>query len=192
MTTTIEAQSLVLLTPQLDEQLSQLDPTNAAHRDVVLSTINRLVNDYVLPAMAECPRCGPEGVFDLIAVAGTDEIEGIPMSIFEDRMNGFEMPSDDVLKEALDYIHASTSGPEQRTLFWKCWAGNRAINSMDDLRNFLLEPLWPKSNVPPQQIRPLLSVELPRLEKLQTLTLNSPSEYSISSMVEMYREALAK
>jgi hypothetical protein len=136
----INEDSLLVNLTELDSRLAELDATNASDRRIVLRAIERLVEEYIVPA-GDC-TLSPNGLelYDLDSAAGT-EISGLLLGVFGNKMSGLQRPSDEELNSALQFIGLELRDAAQRDKFYRCWAANTADGTIGGLVNFLKQPV---------------------------------------------------
>jgi hypothetical protein len=122
----------------LTKHILKLDPDDSKVWKLVIIAIERLVKDYVIPAM-EIASLSEDSIytFDLDSV-GKTELHNLQRSLFESQLTGLTSPSNDELTKALSTIGIDNLNERERTNFYRVWAGEEAINSIVLLTKFLL------------------------------------------------------
>lgn len=171
--------NLITTKRNLGKQLSHLDVKIVEVRSVIISAIEELVQNYVVPAM----RIGSLNsdsiyTFNLDEIAET-EIHNLMLSLFESKMSGLDKPSDDALNEALISIGVRNLSEEKRNDFYTVWAGEKAIESISFLAKFLSNEqnmVQDSSRLKSQeeQIIKLLQMRLPESVKSYLRMILSP------------------
>lgn len=174
----VEADSLIIPFKQLDAFLNKLDATNSADRQIVLTAIEQLVEQYILPA-EDCPASnnGLE-LYNLDEAAG-EEVSGLVLGLFESKMPGLGKPTGEELQSALEYIGVEMSDAAQRDKFYRCWAANVADGTIGGLVNFLKQPLLTRATANIQT-----DEEAAVIHRLLDNGLPEKLDYTLRSFVE--------
>lgn len=163
----------------VDPKLEQLDAKNLQHRSVVIKAVETLINDYIVPAMDLAQSSEGEVYFKLRAIAS--ELSGLVRgALFDPKFPDLKKPSDNVLKETLDFIGIENSSYEERDDIFRCWAADMASSSIRGMLIFL-------EKTPLESTYAILE-EASRFEKLLEKPLTSSLEYQISTLLEKLRK----
>jgi hypothetical protein len=132
-----DGNELITTKRNLEQYLVELDPDDIKVRRLIVSAIERLTKDYVLPAM-QIAAFATDSIytFDLDSVAGM-EIHNLVRSLFASQFKGLTIPSNAELTNALSTIGINDLDERERNNFYKVWAGEEAIDSIICLIEFL-------------------------------------------------------
>lgn len=162
--------NLITTKRNLEKQISHLSANVADDRSVVISAIEELVQNYVVPAM-KVGSLNSDSIytFNLDEIAET-EIHNLMLSLFESKMSELNKPNDNALNEALISIGVRNLSEEKRNDFYTVWAGEKAIESISFLAKFLSNEqnmLQDSSRLKSQEERiiKLLQIRLPESVK---------------------------
>ena len=181
----VSVDSLIVPTPDLDDELAKLDKLNPEHRSVVLQAIERFIYDYVLKA-SDCPPSRSEFfLYDEEEVLG-HETEGLTMNLFGRQMPGLKKPSDEQLNAAMERygLGSEADGPQQRDKFYRCWAANHASATLLGLLNFLEFSLPNPPRAKLDALRAELMHEQQQLQQMLEHKLPGEVEYVLRSAAE--------
>ncbi len=179
ITENMDVDWLVATSETLEMRLSQL-AADSQSRETVIGAIEKLIEKYILPAMVDCPlSSAPLDTFDLDAVAGT-KVRGLVLGLFEEKMHELEKPSDETLKQALNYIEVPISDAAQRNRFYRCWAAEQANSSILKLIQFLQTSL---TGINPAKIESARSEQI-RVENILKNKLPDGLEFALESFRE--------
>jgi hypothetical protein len=164
-----------------DEGLAKLDATNAEHRAFVISAIEKLVKDFILPA-GDLPEANTRfEIFDIEAIGGRQLYAA--QNMIERKIPPYlALPADSLLKQVLDYYEVKPNTPEQREKFHRAWAANSAHVTMGTMRNFLVDPFVENPPIP----KDVLQKEYERIKGLLELTLPNKTHSRIDEILEYY------
>jgi hypothetical protein len=167
-----------------DEGLAKLDATNREHRAFVISAIEKLVKDFILPA-GDLPKVNSRfEIFDVDAAVG-EKIGTSFMGVIEERIPPYlNMPTDEVIKAALDFIQVKDRGPEQRERFHRAWAANSAHVTIGTMAKFLKDPIVKGAPIPEDVLR----AEKRAIEELRELPLPHLTKDRLDILLDYYTD----
>jgi hypothetical protein len=175
----LNSATFILIPQALEPKLAGLDAREAAHRLVVFQAVERLIKDYIAPAidLAQISDIEPDSIFFNLEACVGCEISGLARSgFFDPKFPDLQKPSDAVLQEALDFIDIETSDPEQRDKIFRCWVAEMASLSVGLMLKFLRDTAPPSVDI--------ASCEEQQLTALLSYPLTSSLEYQISKFVD--------
>lgn len=178
----VTVESLIVTGDELENKLKVIDPLNSDHRSTVISTIECLVNDYVLKA-SDCPES--ETGLELYSEEEVleEEISGLIMNLFNNKIGDFtKAVSDEELKNALEALGIETRDSIHRSKFYRCWQANNAFSIILPLLNFIKQPLLTKDL--PDVIKNVLPDEQKRIKQLADIELPTALSYLFRSLLE--------
>ncbi|MBL8149066.1 MAG: hypothetical protein JNN15_03975 [Blastocatellia bacterium] len=177
----VTVESLIVTRDELRNELKGIDAFNANHRTIVISTIERLVDEYVLKA-SDCPESGSGlELYDIEEVTGI-EIPGLMMNLLDREMKGFTKMTDEELRKALESVGIETTDSRHRDKFYRCWLANEAFSIILPLLDFLKEPLLTQELSP--SIKDLLPDERRRIKRLAEMELPKALSYVFGSTLK--------
>jgi hypothetical protein len=173
-------ESLIVASETLEQRLKQIDATDPQDRATALDAIEILIERYMKPGMNDpFLLAAPLDVPELDGVAGF-ELSGLVLSLFNERMNELEKPSDEKLKAALEEYDMPIDDKARRESFYRVWAMRQANSSIRDLIIFLEEPLVGVNRAKISSVKE----EQIRIKRILENKLPAGTEYALESLYE--------
>ncbi|MCU0351860.1 MAG: hypothetical protein MUF43_13695 [Flavobacterium sp.] len=160
----MDSSYFVTTTEHLEQRLKEVSADNLEHRNIIIGAIEKLVKDYVVPAMKVCPLYEDSiYTFDIETVAG-EELGSLTLGLFKSRIEELVHPGDENLKEFFSMLGVPDATLKQRESFFAGWAGDQAVDSIISLSKFL-------SGSEKELSKDALQSELTRISNLLELDL---------------------